>query len=63
MGLIDRTIGLLHVYPSLLTEEGRLVLQHAVTEPLQMNTDKAFELVDARRYGATILSFLGCIEN
>jgi len=63
MGHIDRTIGLLNVCPSLLTEKGKLVLQHAVTEPLQMKSDTVFELVDARRYGDTLLSFIVSKEN
>jgi 16S rRNA (guanine(966)-N(2))-methyltransferase RsmD len=58
VGLIDSTIGLLNVYPSLLAEDGRLILQHAVAEPLKLRAEMAFELVDTRRYGDTFLSFL-----
>jgi 16S rRNA (guanine966-N2)-methyltransferase len=57
-GQIDKTMDLLNLYPSLLGEEGTLVLQHALAEPLQIKRGMAFELVDARRYGDTLLSFL-----
>lgn len=62
-GLIERIMSLLNAYPSLLAERGRLVIQHAATEPLQMKAETAFELVDARRYGDTVLSFLISIES
>jgi len=62
-GFVDKTIDLLTRYPSLLAEEGTLVIQHAVAEPLQIATELAFELVDARRYGDTLLSFLRCTSH
>jgi 16S rRNA (guanine(966)-N(2))-methyltransferase RsmD len=58
MGLIDNTLGLLKVYSSILAGDGKLILQHVVSEPLKLRTDTAFELEDSRRYGDTILSFL-----
>jgi 16S rRNA G966 N2-methylase RsmD len=58
MGLIDITIDLLDSYQTLLAEDGKLILQHAVAEPLKLKTDTAFELEDTRRYGDTLLSFL-----
>lgn len=62
-GWIDKTLGLLRLYPPLLAEEGELVLQHAAAEPLSIKADMALQLVDERRYGDTCLSFLSCLKS
>jgi len=60
---IEKTIGLLNLYPTLLAEEGTLVLQHAAAEPLPIKTDLTLTLVDTRRYGDTLLSFLRLLKS
>ncbi|OPY89430.1 MAG: Ribosomal RNA small subunit methyltransferase D [Syntrophus sp. PtaU1.Bin208] len=57
-GQIERTIVLLNGHPSLLAKEGMLILQNAQAEPLEIKADKALKLVDERRYGDTLLSFM-----
>lgn len=57
-GFIDKTIALLNAHPSILAENGWMILQHAMSEPLNVKSCGEFELIDTRRYGDTILSFL-----
>jgi 16S rRNA (guanine(966)-N(2))-methyltransferase RsmD len=61
-GLVDRTIGLIKDYPSILRKDGMLVLQHAANETIEIKEDMAMDVVDVRRYGDTLLTFLN-IQN
>lgn len=42
----------------LLAENGIIVLQHSVREPLEGSGARAMAVADQRRYGDTMLSFL-----
>jgi len=42
----------------LLTEKGIVILQHSLREPLERSVTGALSVIDQRRYGDTLLSFL-----
>jgi len=42
----------------LLTENGIIILQHSLREPLKQSFTQALAVTDQRRYGDTLLSFL-----
>jgi 16S rRNA (guanine966-N2)-methyltransferase len=42
----------------LLTENGIMILQHSLREPLKQSVTQALVVTDQRRYGDTLLSFL-----
>jgi 16S rRNA (guanine966-N2)-methyltransferase len=42
----------------LLTENGIIILQHSLREPLERSVTESLSLSDQRRYGDTLLSFL-----
>jgi 16S rRNA (guanine966-N2)-methyltransferase len=42
----------------LLTENGIIILQHSLREPLRQSVTQPLAVIDQRRYGDTLLSFL-----
>jgi 16S rRNA G966 N2-methylase RsmD len=42
----------------LLTENGIIILQHSLREPLKQPLTQPLVVIDQRRYGDTLLSFL-----
>jgi 16S rRNA (guanine966-N2)-methyltransferase len=42
----------------LLTDNGTIILQHSLREPLEQSVTEALTVSDQRRYGDTLLSFL-----
>lgn len=55
-GFIGKTISLLKEYP-VLQEEGIIILQHSVREPLNQLPDGWF-VTDERKYGDNLLTFI-----
>lgn len=62
-GQIARTVDLLNFHVSLLAPGGVAILQCAREEPLVIEGDQGMTLVDERKYGDTLLSFMRHSEN
>jgi len=62
-GQIARTVDLLNFHVSLLAPGGVAILQRAREEPLVIEGDQGMTLVDERKYGDTLLSFMRHSEN
>jgi len=62
-GQIARTVGLLNSHLFLLAPGGVAILQRAREEPLEIEGNPGMTLVDERKYGDTLLSFLRHSEN